>query len=263
MSIRNENIAVRDNPWPGTVCLRVTRVCNARCPFCLAPPDGVSVPLASIRIWIDRLFAEGTRSIHLCGGEPTVRTDLPLILRHCRSLGLGTKLTTNGLVISEELLTALAECGTRVKVSLHGPRHLHDRMLGVSGYHRIVPNIDRMLSRGIAVSIQSIVTAQNLAGLIDIIAFCRAHQINKITFVPFIPRGYGRDTDSLFALSEAQKELFGRWVSYLKAGGEFDLRLLDLENKEYFVLETNGTLMIQRETENSDAFIELMETEAP
>ena len=29
---------------PPTVCLRVTRYCNARCGFCLAPPDGAHPP---------------------------------------------------------------------------------------------------------------------------------------------------------------------------------------------------------------------------
>lgn len=39
MSPRNDRTA--DSPrLPAQVCLRVTRYCNSRCVFCLAPPDG-------------------------------------------------------------------------------------------------------------------------------------------------------------------------------------------------------------------------------
>jgi MoaA/NifB/PqqE/SkfB family radical SAM enzyme len=57
---------------PDAICFRVTRYCNARCGFCLAPPDGAHPPGAVLAERIDWLFTRGVHTIHFCGGEPTI-----------------------------------------------------------------------------------------------------------------------------------------------------------------------------------------------
>src|SRR5882672_1506787 len=93
---------------PPMVCFRVTRFCNARCGFCLAPPDGgVHPPTAALRGRIDWLLAHGVKTIHFCGGEPTVHHGLPELIAYVCTHGGKSKLTTNGITLSDDLIPTL------------------------------------------------------------------------------------------------------------------------------------------------------------
>jgi molybdenum cofactor biosynthesis enzyme MoaA len=79
---------------PLAICFRVTRYCNARCGFCLAPPDGAH-PDPSILIHrLNWLADRGVATIHFCGGEPTIHPALPQLIAHVHRHGGKTKLTT-------------------------------------------------------------------------------------------------------------------------------------------------------------------------
>ena len=88
--------------WPGRVCaVLFLPACNLRCPFChnrelVLHPEGLpSYPweaigqrLLALRPWLD--------GVCVTGGEPTLQSDLPDLLRKIRDLGLPAKLDTNG-----------------------------------------------------------------------------------------------------------------------------------------------------------------------
>src|ERR1022692_592662 len=48
---------------PETICFRVTRYCNARCGFCLAPPDGSHPDADTLIGRLDWAIARGVRTI--------------------------------------------------------------------------------------------------------------------------------------------------------------------------------------------------------
>jgi len=89
------------------VVLDVTERCNLACPVCFA--SAVSTPKADpgldeIEAWCRALLASGGPfNIHLSGGEPTVRPDLPEMIRRIRALGFSyIQLNTNGLRMALE-----------------------------------------------------------------------------------------------------------------------------------------------------------------
>ncbi|MDD4510342.1 MAG: radical SAM protein, partial [Oscillospiraceae bacterium] len=67
------------------VVLEVTERCNLRCPVCFASAGGGTKDDPSqeeISLWYDRLLqAGGPYNIQLSGGEPTMRDDLPDLIR--------------------------------------------------------------------------------------------------------------------------------------------------------------------------------------
>jgi len=99
--------------------IEVTQRCNLRCPVCFmsaeaAPPDP---PLVQIEGIYANVLAKagGQTSIQLTGGEPTLRKDLPEIVRAGRKAGFAAiEVNTNGLVISRKpaFLHELVEAGT-------------------------------------------------------------------------------------------------------------------------------------------------------
>ncbi len=104
----------------------VTDKCNLRCTYCM-PAEGLTwLPKAEILTYeeISRLVslfhALGVRTIRLTGGEPTVRRDLPDLVRMIRTAApdVDVSMTTNGLLL-DELAGPLKEAGLdRINVSV-------------------------------------------------------------------------------------------------------------------------------------------------
>jgi cyclic pyranopterin phosphate synthase len=107
--------------------ISVTDRCNFRCTFCMPAEGLVWLPKAEILTFeeLTRLLALfvrlGVRSLKITGGEPTVRADLPKLVRMFREVGpeLDISITTNGLLL-DTLAAPLAEAGLdRATVSFH------------------------------------------------------------------------------------------------------------------------------------------------
>ena len=87
--------------------LELTNRCNLRCPVCFAAAgekEPYDLPLDEIERQYDFLMAHGGPfNIQLSGGEPTVRDDLPEIIRLGREKGFTFfQLNTNGLRLARE-----------------------------------------------------------------------------------------------------------------------------------------------------------------
>ncbi len=98
--------------------ISVTDRCNFRCTYCM-PAEGLAwLPKSQILTFeeLARLLAIfvglGVRSLKVTGGEPTVRADLPSLIRMFRQAGpdLDISITTNGVLL-DRLAAPLAEAG--------------------------------------------------------------------------------------------------------------------------------------------------------
>ena len=99
------------------VLLEVTRRCNLRCRFCFADggSDADDPPRAALEAAITDIAARcGGPLLQLSGGEPTLRDDLPELIRFAKAAGCGfVQVNTNGLRLAREPEYArrLAEAG--------------------------------------------------------------------------------------------------------------------------------------------------------
>ena len=88
------------------VVLEITQRCNMHCPFCLAAAGEETeetLSLQQVKDALDDMYAQGVRSVHFGGGEPTVRDDLPEIASYAAEKGYEyIQLNTNGIRIAEE-----------------------------------------------------------------------------------------------------------------------------------------------------------------
>ncbi len=96
---------------PRLVEIELTQRCNLRCPVCFMAADGnqsaidTDLSLAVIEEQLRSILEQSgpDTSIQLTGGEPTVRADLPEIVRLCRKIGFSAiEINTNGVVISRK-----------------------------------------------------------------------------------------------------------------------------------------------------------------
>lgn len=101
----------------GTCCVlvEITARCNLRCAHCFATDVAEAEPsLDELRLCFTNLVKAGNTFVQLSGGEPTMRDDLPQIVRLAKECGMEyVQLNSNGLRLADEpeFLDALAEAG--------------------------------------------------------------------------------------------------------------------------------------------------------
>ena len=121
--------------------------------------------------------------MHLSGGEPTARRDLPEILAHAVEAGLYSNLITAGVLLSEGSLARLAEIGLdHVQLSIQDIEpESADRLSGYKGglaRKRDVARWTRELGMGL--TINAPIHRHNIARLPEIIAFAEETGAQRI-----------------------------------------------------------------------------------
>lgn len=126
--------------------------------------------------WLAWGRARGATGAWLGGGEPTLRSDLPTLVRAARRLGYeDVVVQTNGLRLSYEAYAdALVRAGlteARVNVKSHDPR-THDALSGEAGAHALMTTaLERLAARGVRTTADVLLTTGTQAELPTTVAF--------------------------------------------------------------------------------------------
>jgi uncharacterized protein len=154
-----------------TLVLNVTNQCNLSCKYCyefgedkLANPEGKAkfMPIETAQQAIDHLLARsgGRRSVHVTffGGETllnfkVMRSAIQYAVVKAKEAGkaIDFSLTTNGTLLSEEVIEFLSEYRVGVTISLDGDRSMNDQFRvfkdGRGSYDIIAPKVKALLTR--------------------------------------------------------------------------------------------------------------------
>ncbi len=206
-----------------TLVLNVTTGCNLACNYCYKadlarPAEAVQLSTRDGRLAIDMLIAEsGNRrrlNITFFGGEPLTALPLigELIAYADQQAGLAGKevdysLTTNALLLSDDVIDFLARHRFGITVSMDGPQTVHDlnrrTRTGKGTYQAVAANARRLLERYRARPVGARVTLTS--GVRDVPGIHR-HLKHDIGFaeVGFAPVTAG--TPAGFCLDEAETQ---------------------------------------------------------
>jgi PqqA peptide cyclase len=163
-------------PPPLGLLAELTHRCPLRCPYCSNP---VELHRASRELdaatW-GRVFREaselGVLQVHLSGGEPTARRDLPEIIRLAVSAGLYTNLITSGVLTDARRLAEYAAAELdHVQLSVQDAEPgSADRIGGYAGGHaRKLAFAELVRAEGIPLTLNAVVHRQNLDRLPELI----------------------------------------------------------------------------------------------
>ncbi len=178
----------------------LTYRCNLRCQFCYAAcgcrrEEGAGeMTTEEARRILEIIRHEAqVPSVSFTGGEPTLRRDLPALVRHARSeLGMRTNLITNGTLIDEALADDLGAAGLHsAQVSIEAPEEgVHDSLTGSTGaFLRSVAAVGRLRERGIRVHTNTTINQRNIRFLDRMPEFVRGLGLERLSMNLVIPVG--------------------------------------------------------------------------
>lgn len=192
------------NTLPVLSEVALTYRCNLRCRFCYA---GCSCTRRS-DVEGEMSFHDVCRvlrairdeaqvpSVSFTGGEPTLREDLPELVRFAReTLGLRVNLITNGTRVTSELARAVADAGlASAQVSLESSLEAeHDALTQVPGsYLRTLDGLQHLRDTGIRVHTNTTLNRLNRESAAAIPGFVRGLGLERFSMNLVIPAGSGR-----------------------------------------------------------------------
>lgn len=156
--------------------LYVTDRCNLDCAYCTEYDNTQPHPdTETLKTWIHKIRSLGTMRLALVGGEPLLHPDIVEIVRYARELGFTTSLTTNGFLLTPELIKALENAGLQtMQISV-------DRMtpgpITRKSFKTILPKLDYLSKSSIRVHITGVICADTLDECRQVLETGLAHGI--------------------------------------------------------------------------------------
>jgi pyruvate-formate lyase-activating enzyme len=188
--------------------VRVTRLCNQRCTFCLDSmnQDGTMIDVESLKAYIALGRRMGRERLILSGGEASVHPEFLELIRYGKQVGYDWIQTiTNGMMFSyQRFAKAAAQAGlNEATVSMHGhTAHLHDKLTGTPGaFVTGIKGIQNLQQTGqVVVNVDVVINKQNYKWLPEIIEYYYNLGIREFDLLHIIPfgRGFDEHRHSLF-----------------------------------------------------------------
>jgi PqqA peptide cyclase len=157
---------------PLALLAELSHRCPLQCPYCsnpLEPERGSSeIDTQTWQRVLSEAAALGILQVHFSGGEPTVRRDLPDLVRHASKVGLYSNLITSGVLTHPAQFDALVEAGLEhVQLSIQDADGANgDRIAGLGGAQAKKRAFAALVRRaGLPLTINAVVHRQNLSNL--------------------------------------------------------------------------------------------------
>jgi radical SAM protein with 4Fe4S-binding SPASM domain len=195
---------------PYRMDLALTYRCNNDCAHCYNARER-SFPELTSEQWfgiIDRLWALGVPHLVFTGGEATLRSDLPELIRHAEANGQITGLNTNARRLRDEgYVRQLREAGLdHIQVTVEScNEQVHDEMMRAKGAHRqTIAGLKNALGSRLYVMTNTTMLQTNLDTLPDTLDFLADLGVPTVGLNALIYSGHGLTVGTGLRESELQ-----------------------------------------------------------
>lgn len=240
---------------PKNVYIRLNRVCNLSCSFCLVEKISGGFNKEQLKIILKKLSSYGVKKAKLTGGEPTLHPDFFEIIEYIIELKMDPVIYSN-LYISEEIIDKLVKYPISVSTSIHGDEKFHDEVTKKGAYKKIYDNICKLTSSNKLVTLHMVVMSKNFNMAEKVIIDAIRAGVRKVTFQTLIPRGKGAnlfdDGENAYDIQEKMKLLYPLKEKY-KSSIQIDFS--NLYQKSCCVVETDGCMYWEKEDREKDKLI--------
>jgi len=245
--------------------VQVTRRCNQRCLFCSNPRIEVDLDPGHGRRLIDRFAADGYDGVILTGGEPTLWSGLPDLIRYARDRGLPPRIVTNGqrLGSDPDLLPRLLSSGLQhVHLSLYSHRpEVVAALTGVEdSLSRALVALAVLGEQGCTVDVNTVINRANADHLDELVDFLLRQVPHVRHFVfnnldPFMNR-VAEHPETVPALWQFELSLFRALRSLHRSGCTFRVERVPLCYMVEFAHCSTETRKIVKVEERTTHFLD-------
>jgi radical SAM protein with 4Fe4S-binding SPASM domain len=210
--------------------LEVVSACNLTCKHCFAG-DLPRREGQLTRDELDRLFADmaavGTFRLGLTGGEPLLRRDLFDIIDLATNHGLCPCVTTNGLLVTDEVARAFGERElVWLNVSLDGATaESNDRVRGEGSFDRVLERLE-VLRRHATFTLAFTIMSHNAGEVEDCVRLAERVGASTAVFRPMYPVGVGERHLDLMPTFDQYSDALAR-LETSSIDGSFAVRPID------------------------------------
>lgn len=180
---------------PQVVQISLTYRCNLKCKMCnivnlLSKDEELST--GQVFRVIDEAKACGINELLLTGGEPFLREDIFDICRYSRERGLRSIVTTNGLLIDNDVADAIIDSKLdHIHFSIDGLEKTNDFFRGEGTFQKILESIrilneKRGKGRIFSIGIACTVMEANVKELYEIVKLADGLNVDVINFQPLV-----------------------------------------------------------------------------
>ncbi len=216
------------NPPGPVVIWNLVRRCNLTCKHCYSISADTDFPneldTAQVFSVMDDLKQFRVPVLILSGGEPLLRPDIFDIAHRAKAMGFYTALSTNGTLIDESNIDAIAAVGfDYLGISIDGIAATHDRFRRMEGaFDASIQGLRLCRERGIKVGLRFTMTQDNAEELPQLLDLMDAERVDKFYFSHLNYAGRGnknRETDVFNQTTRwAMDLLFERALADVQAG---------------------------------------------
>lgn len=190
---------------PQAVDIYPTFRCNLKCVHCVYASKLHKSEEISTKEWFSIIEKcrrwLGRYSLRICGGEPFARSDLLEIVEFAHSRGLFTIVTTNGILIDQNMVKVIRGGILDIlSISLEGvSEKINDSIRGKGTYRKIM-DLVFLLKDYTEICINTTIMERNISEIISLVEFCEKNKL-KISFQGLILKD---DTRHLWPLNKRE-----------------------------------------------------------
>ena len=196
--------------------LEVTLKCNARCENCCGDTilkDEISAKsLKKTLKDISEKYNANEILLNITGGEPLVRKDLFDIMKYASSLGFRWGMTTNGMLINDEIINKMIETNMEtISISLDGLKKTHESFRKVpNSFDKIINNIKKLqqIPSIKIVQVTTVANKKNIRELEDIYKLMKELKIVSWRVINVDPIGRAKNNNDILLNKDDYKYLF-------------------------------------------------------
>lgn len=179
---------------PHMVDWAITGLCNLSCRHCRGVPETeLATERASSLITEIADLKPGWVLVE--GGEPLLRKDLFQLLGLMREKGLEVHLTTNGVLLTPQIIASLKRLEVRVAISIDGATAAtYESIRGVAGFAEVVEQTRNLAQEGILSAIDFTILKRNYTEIPALFRLAASLGAPKITLIGLKPcRDYSEE----------------------------------------------------------------------
>ena len=184
------------------VDLHVTNRCNLKCKHCVYTSGEWDMPdmtLETVKKIIPALKKLGVEEVHITGGEPLVNKEFFEIARCLHENGFGTRVQTNGILITPDIAKRLKECGIEyVLISIDGLEKTHNSFRNNDkSFDYAIKAVKICLEAGLYTRVNTVINKSNVQDLPELIKYINNLKPDQHSFFYLTPVGRGKNIKNL------------------------------------------------------------------